>query len=363
MKNSPDAAAPAKAEARLCARLGLSPEQSAAFIAALRSGNCSRRAIVLTPLAGDDYRPPFPCEDSSGAPWLPPRVLIPRADVRPAACEDYRRGLFYILDLSSCWESAALSCVPRPRRSLDLCAAPGGKTMLLCARFRDALPRGEAEESSRRDAIATSALSGPPTSCAERAETVKFSEESAECGEIPSRDTDADTQTPLEHTANEVSPSRRGILRQNLEQCGLGCVTVTGLRPDLWRDRDERFDLLLIDAPCSGQSLLAKGIANPGCLGPSAVNGNAKRQKGILLAAAGLVSPGGHILYTTCTYDPDENEKVMAYVLRRIPGWEAIDIPSLNAFRSALCDFPAYRLLPMHGFGAGGFCCLLKKRE
>lgn len=362
MKNSPDAAAPAKAEARLCARLGLTAEQSVAFIAALRSGNRSRRAIVLTPLAGDDYRPPFPCEDSSGAPWLPPRVLIPRADVRPAACEDYRRGLFYILDLSSCWESAALSCVPRPRRSLDLCAAPGGKTMLLCARFRDALPKTEGGGSSRREGVDAPALSGTPASCEERAEAAEIS---AEVDASPKCGADAGPQTPetLEHIANEVSSSRRGILRQNLAQCGLGCVTVTGLRPDQWRDCDERFDLLLIDAPCSGQSLLAKGMPNPGCLGPSAVNGNAKRQKGILLAAAGLVRSGGHILYTTCTYDPDENEKVMAYVLRRIPGWEAIDIPSLNAFRSALCDFPAYRLLPMHGFGAGGFCCLLKKRE
>ena len=166
--------------------------------------------------------------------------------------------------------------------------------------------------------------------------------------------------SPLQHVANEVNASRRGILRQNLEHCGVPNTEVTGMRPDQWAETGRIFDLLLVDAPCSGQSLLAKGIRNPGCLGASMVNGNAKRQKGILLAAVRCVAPGGHLLYTTCTYDPDENEKVVAYILKRVPGWSAVEIPSLAPFRSALAAFPAYRMLPEHGFGAGGFSCLLR---
>ena len=92
------------------------------------------------------------------------------------------------------------------------------------------------------------------------------------------------------------------------------------------------------------------------------VNGNAKRQKGILLSAVQCVNPGGHIVYTTCTYDPEENEKVISYILKRVPGWSAVEVESLSAFRSVISDFPAYRLLPAHGFGAGGFCCLLRKK-
>lgn len=92
------------------------------------------------------------------------------------------------------------------------------------------------------------------------------------------------------------------------------------------------------------------------------VNGNAKRQKGILLSAVQCVNPGGHIVYTTCTYDPEENEKVISYILKRIPGWSAVEVECLSAFRSAISEFPAYRLLPAHGFGAGGFCCLLRKK-
>ena len=294
-------------ELRLCARLRLNDAAAAALLSAMRAGDSSRSAVVLTPLAPPEYVPPFPCADMSAASWLPPRVFVPQpgeGGLKPTAYEDYRRGLYYVLDLSSCWESAALAVVPQPRRSLDLCAAPGGKSMLMAARY-----------------------------------------------------------LPQDHTANEVNAARRGILRQNMEQCGVPNVTGTGLRPDQWAASGEKFDLLLVDAPCSGQSLLCKGIRNPGCLGPAMVNGNAKRQKGILLAAVQCAAPGAHLLYSTCTYDPDENEKVMAYILKRVPGWEAVEVPALSAYRSALADFPAYRLLPHHGFGAGGFCCLLRKKD
>lgn len=293
----------AKGELRLCSRLGLEGAAAASLLAAMRAGVSSRGAVVLTPRAPQGYVPPFECE-APDAPWLPPRVYVPAEGVRPTAHPDYAAGLYYSLDLSSCWESACLAVVPPPASSLDMCAAPGGKTMLMAARFG-------AEN----------------------------------------------------HTANEVHPGRRGILRQNLEQSGMPQVRVTGNRPDQWARSGEAFDLLLVDAPCSGQSLLCKGIKNPGCLSSSMVNGNAKRQKGIMLSAVQCVNPGGHIVYTTCTYDPEENEKVMAYILKRVPGWEAVEVPLLAPFRSALCDFPAYRLLPGHGFGAGGFCCLLRKEK
>lgn len=298
---SPEPAA--KGELRLCARLGLEGAEAESLLAAMRAGCSSRGAVVLTARAPLDYTPPFPCAELD-APWLPPRVYVPAEGVKPTAFDDYAQGLYYSLDLSSCWESACLAEVPAPSSSLDMCAAPGGKTMLMAARFG-------AEN----------------------------------------------------HTANEVHPGRRGILRQNLEQCGMPQVRVTGNRPDQWARSGETFDLLLVDAPCSGQSLLCKGIRNPGCLGSGMVNGNAKRQKGIMLSAVQCVNPGGHIVYTTCTYDPEENEKVMAYILKRVSGWEAVEVPLLETFRSRLATFPAYRLLPGHGFGAGGFCCLLRKSK
>lgn len=293
-----------KGEARLLERLQITGQAAGVeLLRAMRAGASSRQAVVLSPRAGADYVPPFECEDRAQYPWLPPRVHVPAPGASPTKHADYAAGLYYSLDLSSCWESVLLGMLPgAPLRSLDLCAAPGGKTMLLASHY------------------------------------------------------------PLQdHTANEVNAARRGILRQNAAQCGLPNTQVTGLRPDQWAAQGEQFDLLLVDAPCSGQSLLCKGIKNPGCLGASMVQGNAKRQRGIMLAAVQCVRPGGHILYSTCTYDPEENEKVIAYILRRVPGWTAVESPRLAPYRSTLCDFPAYRLLPHHGCGAGGFCCLMKK--
>ena len=238
-------------------------------------------------------------------PWLPPRVFVPAdAACKPASFEDYEKGYYYLLDLSSCWESSALSLVPQPKRSLDLCAAPGGKTMLYYGRY----------------------------------------------------------QAQISHTANEVIATRRGILKQNVQRCALPNVSVTGLRPDQWAKSGELFDLILVDAPCSGQSLLAKGVKNPGCLGAPAVKGNAKRQRGILLAAYECLGAGGYLLYSTCTYSPEENEKTMAYLLKRKDDLRAVELPLLADFRSHLCEFPAYRLLPTAGIGAGGFCCLLHRK-
>lgn len=291
-----------KGELRLCARLGLDEAGTQSLLAAMRAGVSSRAAVVLTARAPEGYVPPFACEKLD-AEWLPPHVYVPAAGEKPTSYPDYAEGFYYSLDLSSCWESACLAEVERPATSLDMCAAPGGKTMLMAARFGG-----------------------------------------------------------QNHTANEVHPGRRGILRQNLQQCGYPDVEVTGFRPDQWARHGQTFDLLLVDAPCSGQSLLCKGIKNPGCLSSSMVNGNAKRQKGILLSAVQCVAPGGHLVYTTCTYDPEENEKVISYILKRVPGWSAVEVASLSAFRSALSEFPAYRLLPAHGFGAGGFCCLLRKK-
>ena len=293
---------PSKAENRLCARLRLDEGDAQKLVAAMRAGDAARQAIVLSPKAGDDYVPPFDCEPREHRPWLPRRVHVPLPGAAPTKHADYAAGLYYALDVSSSWESVALAHVPTPERSLDLCAAPGGKTMLLAA------------------------------------------------------------QHPLkDHVANEVNAARRGILRQNIAQCALPHTQVSGLRPDQWAASRELFNLLLVDAPCSGQSLLCKGIRNPGCLGPNMVQGNAKRQRGILLSAVRCVAPGGHILYSTCTYDPEENEKAISYILRRIPGWQAIEVPELQPFRSPLSDFPAYRLYPWQGSGAGGFCCLLKR--
>lgn len=296
---------PTKAEWRLCESLHLCEEESESLLVAMRRGNAARQAVVFSPRAPQGYEPPFACAESSHFSWLPARVRIPAEGESPTQHADYAAGMYYVLDLSSCWEGAALSALAEaPIRSLDMCAAPGGKSVLLAAQFE------------LRD-----------------------------------------------HIANEVHAARRGILRQNIELCGLPNTRITGLRPDQWGKSGDLFELILVDAPCSGQSLLCKGIKNPGCLGKAVVQGNAKRQRGILLSALHCLAPGGYLLYSTCTYSLEEDERAVAYILRRASGVSACDVPALAAYRSKLAEFPAYRLLPHHGAGAGGFCCLLQRKK
>lgn len=291
---------------RLTRKLELTAEQERDFLNAMQSGNRSRSALVITPKAPAGYRPPLPAEKTPGD-WGHPSILalLPgETESSPGSLPDYERGYYYPLDLSSVWETAPLAHIPfRPERCLDMCAAPGGKSILAQIRV-----------------------------------------------------------SPREHVSNEVHPKRLGILRHNLLRCGFTSLYTQRLRPDQWAKLAPGcFDLILADAPCSGQSLLAKGITNPGCFNSSVTGGNAKRQRGILLAAFQCLSPGGFLLYTTCTYAPEENERNVLYLLKRCPGLSTVPVPELEPFRSSLTHEACYRLMPYHGAGAGGFTCLLHR--
>jgi len=291
---------------RLTRKLELTAEQEQDFLDAMQAGDRSRSALVITPKAPEGYLPPLPAEETPRD-WGHPSILAisaGEAEARPGSLPDYERGYYYPLDLSSVWETAPLAHLPfRPERCLDMCAAPGGKSILAQTRI-----------------------------------------------------------APREHVSNEVHPKRLGILRHNLLRCGFTGVYTQRLRPDQWAELAPGcFDLILADAPCSGQSLLAKGIPNPGCFNPSVTGGNAKRQRGILLAALQCLAPGGYLLYTTCTYAPEENERNVLYLLKRCPDLRTAAVPELEPFRSALTQEACYRLMPFHGAGAGGFTCLLRR--
>lgn len=292
---------------KLVHKLGLTPDEERDFLTAMENGDRSSSALVLTPCAPSGYVPPFQVHPVTPA-WSHPSIItLPQGPeaIKPGSLPDYEQGFYYPLDVSSVWETAPLEHLPaRPRRCLDMCSAPGGKSILAQTRV-----------------------------------------------------------APQEHIANEVHPKRLGILRHNLLRCGFKNLYTQRLRPDQWAAQaPASFDLILVDAPCSGQSLLAKGIPNPGCFNSSVVGGNAKRQRGILLAALQCLTPGGHLLYTTCTYAPEENERNILYLLKRHPELETVHVPELSPYHSSLTDEACYRLMPFHGIGAGGFTCLLHHR-
>ncbi len=119
-------------------------------------------------------------------------------------------------------------------------------------------------------------------------------------------------------------------------------------------------DVVVVDAPCTGQSLLAKGETAPGCFHPVQINKNANRQRRILANAAQAVAPEGYLAYMTCAYSPEENEDTIAWLLARFPQFQPVIVPALHLFQSHLTDLPCYRMMPQDGLGAGAFTCLLR---
>ena len=180
---------------------------------------------------------------------------------------------------------------------------------------------------------------------------------------------------------NEAIRKRVKILIANLKRCGVTGARVMNLDPaamvgDGRRSvsRDLRSpasgtasladsaDLVLVDAPCSGQSLLAKGQKVPGCFHPVTLKRNASRQKRILAAAAALVRPGGHLAYMTCTYATEENEQVGRWLMKKFPAFQPVAVPHLADYQSSLSDWPCYRLWPHLGLGAGAFTSLWRRQ-
>ncbi|MFN8390249.1 MAG: RsmB/NOP family class I SAM-dependent RNA methyltransferase [Bdellovibrionota bacterium] len=226
-------------------------------------------------------------------------------DTRAGAHAFHEQGFYYCLDCSSVFEASVTSVIsPKPRLVLDMCAAPGGKTVFLSRAFEPELL-----------------------------------------------------------VANEAIRKRTAQLISNIRRCGIA-ARVCSRDPSFFAEQlPAAFDLVLVDAPCSGQSLLARGQKAPGCFHPSTINLCSNRQKRIVANAAASVAAGGYLAYMTCTYSPEENERVVEWLLKKFPQFHPCAVPTLAEFQSQLTEIPCYRLFPQQGLGAGGFTALLKNSE
>lgn len=214
-------------------------------------------------------------------------------------------GSYYLLDFSSIVSASVFLAIKQPIHTvLDLCAAPGGKGIF-------------AWRALHPDLL----------------------------------------------VSNEVIAKRTGMLIANLQRCHLPNAAVVRFDPSQLASLvPQSFDLTIVDAPCSGQSLIAKGELAAGAFQPNLISGNMTRQRRILAEAVTTVAPGGYLAYMTCTYSREENEKNVEWLLRRFPEFEAIEVPHLAPIRSKLADFPCYRHAPEDGMGVGGFVALLHSK-
>ena len=116
--------------------------------------------------------------------------------------------------------------------------------------------------------------------------------------------------------SNEILPARAKILSENVERMGIVNAVVTNESPDRLAERfTDYFDRILVDAPCSGEGMFRK---NPeACEQWSEANVKlcAARQDEILDCAAGMLKPGGRMVYSTCTLNTMENEENISWFL------------------------------------------------
>lgn len=235
--------------------------------------------------------------------------LMPSAD-SPGLHPHHLAGLYYLQDPSAMAPAELLS--PQPaERILDLSAAPGGKTTQLAALMRG---RGLL-------------------------------------------------------VANDIKDKRVGHLIQNADRWGAQNIVVTNETPERLADHfGAYFDRVLVDAPCSGEGMFRKDMGARADWSPEMVAGCAARQGNILRVAAKLVKPGGFLLYSTCTFAPEEDEGAVSALLgefsvvelplfpgfmRGQPGW--LGAPAAAQLRGAV------RLFPHRLPGDGHFVCLLQK--
>ena len=230
---------------------------------------------------------------------------------RPGKSPYHEAGLYYLQEASAMAPAALLD--PKPgERVLDLCAAPGGKSTQLAGRMRG---RGLL-------------------------------------------------------VCNEINPKRAKILASNIERLGIANALVLNEHPQRLEARFAGyFDKILVDAPCSGEGMFRKEEAAVTDWSEDTVAMCARRQAEILHSAAQMLRPGGRLVYSTCTFAPEENEGSVSAFLHTHPDFsvETIDAPWFSPGRPDWISDPApglertFRLWPHKLLGEGHYCAVLRK--
>ena len=220
----------------------------------------------------------------------------------------FHAGCYYVQEASSMFVERVLQeYVKEPVVMLDLCAAPGGKSTLC----RSALPEG-------------SLL-----------------------------------------VANEVMRNRSQILAENLIKWGHPEVVVTNNDPADFTDLTHLFDVILTDVPCSGEGMFRKDQVAVDEWSLENVDICWKRQRRILADIWPALKPGGILIYSTCTFNREEDEDNVAWIAKELDA-DVLSVPVEDSWgitgNLTGKDFPVYRFLPHKTKGEGFFLGVLKKR-
>jgi len=160
---------------------------------------------------------------------------------------------------------------------------------------------------------------------------------------------------------NEINPKRAKILSRNIERLGVANALVTNEHPQTLAEHYPGFfDRVLIDAPCSGEGMFRKEEAAVTDWSPETVEMCARRQAEILHSGSQLVRPGGRLVYSTCTFAPEENEQTIERFLQTHPDFtpEAVEAPWFTPAGQG-----CFRMWPHKLLGEGHFAAVLRKKE
>lgn len=168
--------------------------------------------------------------------------------------------------------------------------------------------------------------------------------------------------------ANEIDYKRAVTLAGNIERMGFKNVAVSNYSPDALENfYCGYFDAVIVDAPCSGEGMFRKELSAIADWSEENVSGCAARQKKILVSADKTLRAGGKLIYSTCTFAPEENEDNVAFLVREL-GYELIaPSPVVIPYsvrgeeRSGLNPEYMRRVYPHNGIGEGQFFAVLIK--
>lgn len=170
--------------------------------------------------------------------------------------------------------------------------------------------------------------------------------------------------------ANDVSASRAMALLKNIENFGVRNIMVTAESPSRLASKLEGyFDKILIDAPCSGEGMFRKSEETIKSWETHGVEHCCSLQQEILEDAVKMLKPSGMILYSTCTFSPEENEGMMQQFLDKHKGFKVIPLLPTGGIQKAHPEWVAgdaqlegaLRMWPHHIEGEGHFVCLLQR--
>lgn len=169
--------------------------------------------------------------------------------------------------------------------------------------------------------------------------------------------------------SNEIVYNRCKILYENLNRMGFKNFVISCNSSEELKESDIMFDKILVDAPCGGEGMFRKENFDYNAYNPDGIISNSKRQLSILENVKDLLKKDGRLVYSTCTYDIQENEQVVKQFLDRNNEFKLIHLEGFENVTSAGIKLEksntdyCYRRYPHLHRGEGQFMAVFEKTE